>query len=181
VNTIEVTNVNIHTAFLKVGSDQLRFLGSAQLLLGSALMAIYVALDINPLALDWGQVLGGVYLIWLGIKTLGKSSKSGAENPRNAHGFWLAMGVGLSNPKDILFLLAFLPGFIFPSQPFFPQAVALIVIWGAIDIAVLITYSLLSRRMGAFKRAQRLLDLAPGYFLLGIGLLSFTLGLGRIL
>jgi len=79
---------------------------SAQLLLVLALIAIYMTLDINPAALNWGQVLGGVYLTWLGVKTLGRRSKLGAEAPRNAHGFWRAMGVGLSNPKDILFFLA---------------------------------------------------------------------------
>ncbi len=154
---------------------------SAQLLLVSALIAIYLTLDINPAVLDWGQVLGGMYLTWLGVKTLGSSSESRAVPPRDAHCFWRAMGVGLSNPKDILFFLAFLPGFILPSAPFTPQAVALMVIWVVIDISILITYSLLSRRMVTIRKAQRLLDLAPGYFLLAIGLLSFTLGLGRIL
>lgn len=154
---------------------------SAQLLLVSALIAIYLTLDINPAVLDWGQVLGGMYLAWLGVKTLGSSSESIAVPPRDAHCFWRAMGVGLSNPKDILFFLAFLPGFILPSEPFTPQAVALIVIWAVIDISILITYSLLSRRMVTIRKAQRLLDLAPGYFLLAIGLLSFTLGLSRIL
>lgn len=154
---------------------------SAQLLLVSALIAIYMALDISPAVLNWGQVVGGVYLTWLGVKAICRSSQLGAESIRKAHGFWLAMGVGLSNPKDILFFLAFLPSFIFPAEPFAPQAVILIVIWGLIDVSALIAYSLMSRRMHTFKRTQRLLDVAPGYFLLGIGLLSFTLGLGRVL
>lgn len=153
---------------------------SAQLLLVSALIAIHMAVDINSAALSWGQLLGGAYLTWLGVKALGRGSKIGVESPYSAHGFWRAVGVGLSNPKDILFFLAFLPSFIFPSEPFVPQAVTLAAIWGMIDITVLTAYSLLSRRMDTLKRARPLLDLVPGCFLLGIGLLSFTLGLGRI-
>ncbi|MFR0688025.1 LysE family translocator [Enterobacterales bacterium AE_CKDN230030158-1A_HGKHYDSX7] len=154
---------------------------SAQLLLVSALIAIYLTLDINPAFIDWGQVLGGVYLAWLGIKTLGSSSeRSDSPSREHAHCFWRALGVGLSNPKDILFFLAFLPGFILPAEPFTPQAVALMLIWAVIDISILIIYSLLSRCMVTIGKAQRMLDLLPGYFLLAIGSLSFALGLGRI-
>ena len=36
---------------------------SAQMLLIAALMVIYLALDLKPVILEWGQVLGGLYLI----------------------------------------------------------------------------------------------------------------------
>jgi len=91
------------------------------------------------------------------------------------------MAVGLSNPKDILFFLAFLPGFILPSQPFTSQALALIVIWGVIDLSILLAYSLLSRRIATYSSVQRLLDLLPSVFLLGLGLISCLLGVSRIL
>ncbi|HCC63220.1 MAG TPA: lysine transporter LysE, partial [Pseudomonas sp.] len=87
---------------------------SAQLLLIAALMLIYLALDLKPVILEWGQVLGGLYLIWLGADGLcGGGGEEAREVPRpQSHYFWRAMAVGLSNPKDILFFLAFLPGFI---------------------------------------------------------------------
>ena len=154
---------------------------SAQLLLASALIALYLAMDINPAALDWGQILGGMYLFYLGVKTVGRSSESRTVSTHGAHCFWRAMGVGLSNPKDILFFLAFLPSFILPSEPFTQQAVSLLIIWAVIDISVLTAYSLLSRRMMGIRKVERLTELAPGYALIAIGLLSFTLGLGRML
>lgn len=153
---------------------------SAQVLMISALVVIYLTVDINPAMLDWGQVAGGMYLAWLGFKTLTGSSEPVGGPPPNSHRFWRAMGVGLSNPKDILFFLAFLPGFIFPTEPFAPQAATLIAIWAAVDISILLLYGLLSRKMSGIPRAQRLQDVAPGLFLLALGVFSFTMGLGGI-
>lgn len=154
---------------------------SAQLLLVAALIAIYLALDISPSALNWGQVLGGFYLTLLGMKTLGGSSEQHDVRTRNAHSFWKAMGVGLSNPKDILFFLAFLPGFIQHSAPFAPQAITLLLIWATIDITILVAYSLVARRIAGSLVLSRLLDLLPGFVLVGIGMFSLTMGMARLL
>ena len=155
---------------------------SAQVLLICALLMIYLALDLDPAILNWGQVLGGLYLIWLGADSLcGGNEETRTIQRTESNYFWRAMAVGLSNPKDILFFLAFLPGFILPSQPFTAQAVALIVIWGVIDLSILLAYSLLSRRIATYNSVQRLLDLLPSVFLLGLGLISCLLGVSRIL
>jgi len=155
---------------------------SAQVLLICALLMIYLALDLDPAILNWGQVLGGLYLIWLGADSLcGGNDEAHAIQRTESNYFWRAMAVGLSNPKDILFFLAFLPGFILPSQPFTTQAVALIIIWGVIDLSILLAYSLLSRQIASYRGVQRLLDLLPSVFLLGLGLISCLLGVSRIL
>jgi threonine/homoserine/homoserine lactone efflux protein len=154
---------------------------SAQLLLVAALIAIYLALDISPSMLNWGQVLGGFYLTLLGMKTLGGGAEQHEVRTRNAHSFWKAMGVGLSNPKDILFFLAFLPGFIQHSAPFAPQAITLLLIWATIDITILVAYSLVARRIAGSLVLSRLLDLLPGFVLVGIGMFSLTMGMARLL
>lgn len=152
---------------------------SAQVLLVCALVAIYTTLHINAAVLNWGQILG--VSIWHGwgkctgerfvrVGAVGEWSLRFLENH----------GVGLSNPKDILFFLAFLPGFISPHEPFTVQAMVLILIWAAIDISILIAYSLLSRRLDRYRRVRRLLDAAPGIVLLALGLLSFSLGVFRV-
>lgn len=155
---------------------------SAQVLLVGALLMIYLALDLNPAVLNWGQILGGLYLIWLGADGLcGVADEARTIQRTESNYFWRAMAVGLSNPKDILFFLAFLPGFILPTQPFGSQALALIVIWGVIDLSILLAYSLLSRHIAAYSGVQRLLDLLPSVFLLGLGLISCLLGMSRML
>jgi len=153
---------------------------SAQVLLICALVAIYTTLHINAAVLNWGQILGGVYLAWLGGNALINSTGESVQTGGTGYGFWKTMGVGLSNPKDILFFLAFLPGFISPDEPFTVQAAALILIWAAIDISILIAYSLLSRRLDRYRQLRRLLDCAPGIVLLALGLLSFSLGVYRV-
>jgi threonine/homoserine/homoserine lactone efflux protein len=153
---------------------------SAQVLLVCALVAIYTTLHINAAVLNWGQILGGVYLAWLGGNALINSTGESVQTGGTGYGFWKTMGVGLSNPKDILFFLAFLPGFISPNEPFTVQAAALILIWAAIDISILIAYSLLSRRLDRYRQVRRLLDCAPGIVLLALGLLSFSLGVYRV-
>lgn len=155
---------------------------SAQVLMVGALLAIYLALDFEPVVLEWGQVIGGLYLIWLGADSLCGGGSDDRQSARSqTHHFWRAMAVGLSNPKDILFFLAFLPGFILPAQPFAPQALTLIAIWAVIDLCVLLAYSLLSRRLAGAGLVQRLLDILPGYFLVGLGLVSCSLGVLRML
>ena len=57
----------------------------------------------------------------------------------------------------------------------------LILIWAIIDLSILLTYSLLSRRLAGEGLIQRLLDILPNYFLIGLGLVSCTLGLSRLL
>ena len=155
---------------------------SAQMLLIAALMVIYLALDLKPVILEWGQVLGGLYLIWLGADGLCGGGGEAKELPRpQSHYFWRAMAVGLSNPKDILFFLAFLPGFILQAQPFAPQALALIAIWALVDVSILITYSLVSRQLSSNDRLQGLLDLLPNFFLLALGLVSCGMGVNSLI
>jgi threonine/homoserine/homoserine lactone efflux protein len=155
---------------------------SAQLLMIAALVVIYLALDLQPVILEWGQVIGGLYLIWLGADGLCGGGEGDEEIPRpQSHYFWRAMAVGLSNPKDILFFLAFLPGFILPAQPFAPQAVTLITIWALVDVSVLVTYSLVSRRLASHDALQRVLALLPSFFLLGLGLVSCGMGINSLI
>lgn len=155
---------------------------SAQMLLIAALMMIYLALDLKPAILEWGQVLGGLYLIWLGADGLCGGGGEAKELPRpQSHYFWRAMAVGLSNPKDILFFLAFLPGFILPTQPFAPQALALIAIWLLVDVSILLTYSLVSRQLSSNDRLQGLLDPLPNFCLLALGLVFCGMGVNSLI
>lgn len=151
---------------------------SAQLLLGSAMLAIYLALDIDPLILEWGRLLGGLYLAWLGIAALRSGEVAAiASNQNRGYYFLRALKVGLSNPKDIMFFLAFLPGFIIPTRSFSEQAVSLALIWAAIDISIMVIYATLAKQLLRHDGCRRLLHYMPGVFLLAIGLLSSYLGL----
>ncbi len=68
------------------------------------------------------RYLGVAYLIWLAIKTL-RSPLNATDTPdvRPSRAFRDGFIVNLSNPKVILFILAFIPQFVNPSLPVLPQ------------------------------------------------------------
>ncbi|KTC25869.1 lysine transporter LysE [Pseudomonas marginalis ICMP 9505] len=155
---------------------------SAQLLLLMTLTLIYTALDVSPVLLDWGQLVGGLYLAWLGITALLRKADGPASiQYSQRHFFWRALKVGLSNPKDILFFLAFLPGFIEPGGSFLQQGLILAVIWGVIDASILLAYGAVSRQLLPYNDVQKIMAKAPGIFLLAIGLLSIYMGTEKLL
>ncbi|WP_298608151.1 LysE family translocator [uncultured Thiothrix sp.] len=74
-----------------------------------------------PLALDLLRWAGALYLIWLGIKLLrGSQSASTRMNQKKGISDWQAIKDGavnnLTNPKSLLFMFAFLPQFVDPTQ-----------------------------------------------------------------
>ena len=153
---------------------------SALILLVAALLLIQLALGLQPFILAAGQVLGGLYLFWLGANGLRDDDEPPSGQHSEAHYFWRALMVGLSNPKDILFFLAFLPTFILPTQPFAIQATMLIAIWVSIDLSILLAYSLLSRGLSGNPRAQQMLHILPNMCLLGLGLTSCAMGISSL-
>lgn len=151
---------------------------SAQILLACALLMLYLALDVNTLVLEWGRLLGGLYLAWLGLSTLRASGNAAqCSETGSRQRFWRTLRVGLSNPKDILFFLAFLPSFILPGQSFARQACILALIWAVIDLSVLSTYATLSQRLFRLDTGKALLTWVPGMCLLALGLYSGLQGL----
>ncbi len=85
-----------------------------------ALMARY------PVAFDVIRYSGVAYLVWLAVKTLRSPLGAGdqpAVHPRRA--FRDGLVVNLTNPKVILFILAFVPQFVDPARAVLPQFLAL--------------------------------------------------------
>lgn len=83
-------------------------------LAGLGLGAVVAAL---PWALEVIRWIGVAYLLWLAVQTL-RHSRAAKDNAR-AFGVWQAFRTGfyvnLSNPKVILFVLAFVPQFVRPD------------------------------------------------------------------
>jgi threonine/homoserine/homoserine lactone efflux protein len=82
----------------------------------------------SELAFTVVRVIGAIYLIWLGIKTFCsnaeaiKIKRTTTDTNRRLRSYY-ARGflVGSSNPKAILFFIAFFPQFLDPIQPLVPQ------------------------------------------------------------
>ena len=76
----------------------------------------------HPAAFDAIRIAGVVYLIWLAWKTL-RTPLGAADRPavRPSRAFRDGLIVNLTNPKVILFILAFVPQFVDPARPVLAQ------------------------------------------------------------
>ncbi|MFW0182687.1 LysE family transporter [Rothia sp. CCM 9417] len=86
-------------------------------------------------------------------------------------GFW----VNMSNPKAIVFMLAFMPQFIRPDQPQLPQYLILAVTMVAIDFAVMWGgFAVVAQpltRLSHSPRGQKILNLIFGSLFVLVSLL----------
>jgi threonine/homoserine/homoserine lactone efflux protein len=123
------------------------------------------------------KLAGGVYLVWLGVKTI-REARLTPASAMAAHGARQALRDGIIvealNPKTAAFFLAFIPQFVDPSQD--PVALQF-AMFGAIsvglntaaDIAVVLTTAKardrLVRRPGLIRRLRQ----ASGAVICGLG------------
>jgi threonine/homoserine/homoserine lactone efflux protein len=102
-------------------------------------------------AIRWA---GAGYLLWLAWRTLRTPSAGPAVPRRAARAFREGLVVNLSNPKVILFVLAFVPQFVDPARPVLPQFLALGAVLAAGGLAVNALVGALSGRLGEALRRR---------------------------
>lgn len=142
----------------------LSMLGVGALLAGSAELFT---------VLKW---IGAAYLIFLGVK-LWRAGGTIDADPRTepvAAGRMLAHAwlVTTLNPKSILFFVAFLPQFLDPARPFWPQMAIFEATFVTLAFANAFGYALLAaraRRFAGSPRAIRLVNRAGGTALIAAG------------
>jgi threonine/homoserine/homoserine lactone efflux protein len=142
----------------------LSMLGVGALLAGSATLFT---------VLKWA---GAAYLVWLGVKlwraggTLDADPRTEPVRPARmlAHA-WL---VTTLNPKSIVFFVAFLPQFLDPARPFWPQMVLFEATFVTLAFANAFGYALLAaraRRLASSPRALTVVNRAGGSALIAAG------------
>ncbi len=146
----------------------------------AAALGLYAILALWPLAFSVVILLGGVYLIWLGISTWQhrKEMRSGPVLPSAGEDLWLVYRQGfftnLLNPKVALFFLAFLPGFIDPAAGFGPLPFFILggtfMLTGTIwCIIIVIGASAFADALRNDPKIQRGFDLAASLLYIGLG------------
>jgi threonine/homoserine/homoserine lactone efflux protein len=140
-----------------------------------AVSGIAALLAASPALFDALRYAGAVYLLWLGFGALRAALRGGAEMRPAAparRAFRDGLVTNLTNPKVVLFFLAFLPQFVDPGRA--PAWVQMALLGPLVPLMGVPFYGLLIA--GAGRAAARLsafarwLDAVAGLLFLGLGL-----------
>ncbi|WP_422137651.1 LysE family translocator [Endozoicomonas sp. ALC020] len=128
------------------------------------------------------KLMGALYLVYLGVNTIRKSmadttskrlNDCSLQFPGFSNLFKKAFLLGASNPKDIIFFMAFLPQFINRDQDLVQQILIIVMTWVVVDLVCKLLYGLLSKSvkpMLSTKKSMLLFERSTGglYVLAGI-------------
>jgi threonine/homoserine/homoserine lactone efflux protein len=129
------------------------------------------------------KLIGGLYLIWLGLQALRAAGRAAAGEPAAPAVGRPAMGAlggfrqgfvsDLANPKIGVFFTSLLPQFVDPGRPVLLPFIALGAVFVVMTVLWLSAYCLLAARAAETLRRPRVtaaLDRLTGIVLLAIGL-----------
>jgi len=146
---------------------------SSLLLISASFLAIQGLFSVNEQALTWLAFLGSFYLIYFAVPIIFSRvhlEKGQATVPRKGY-FWTGFAVGLSNPKDVLFFIAFFPTFLGVSPNMHFSMLVLVLVWIVLDYLILSGYALVFSRYLNNKIAN-IVSRASGALLLLVALYS---------
>lgn len=136
----------------------------------------------HPWAFDAARMVGGCYLVWLGVRLLRARPvvyEAPDEAPARGKGLGGALLSGVLtnvlNPKALLFCSVLLPQFITPGhgpigQQFAVLGVMLVSLGLALDVVCAMAGGAVGRWMSASPRAQKMQSAVFGTALIGFGL-----------
>jgi threonine/homoserine/homoserine lactone efflux protein len=140
-------------------------------------LGLGAAIAAAPVAFELIRWAGVAYLLWLAVHVLrhaGDMPQPAAITGATATAFRRGFFVNLTNPKVILFVLAFLPQFVNPAHPVLPQ---FLILGGVISLggflingAVGAGAGRLARRLTHATRAKRWLDRLSAAIFAGLAL-----------
>lgn len=152
-------------------------------LLASAALIIAGVIALDSHSLKWISLIGCGFIAWMALTGLraelaqgGEATQTGAINTKHHSAFFNGFLLGVANPKDIIFFVAFFPQFITVTPDFKLSLGILTLVWILADFLILLGYALLMRG-NLFKRHKRTISLLSSAFLLLIAVagMAYTL------
>lgn len=135
------------------------------------LVALIQAMPVVYTALRW---IGVAYLAWMGLQMLrGSGSRIGGAAVQNVNfrqGFFNGLAVHMSNPKALMFYVAFIPPFIDPSGNLFLQFAILAGLTVLTETTGLTFYAALAskaRKLGNSEKTQPIFQKIAAIVLIG--------------
>jgi threonine/homoserine/homoserine lactone efflux protein len=143
----------------------------------AAIAGLAAVMNANPIFFRALQWFGAAYLCWLGLQLLHSTVSQNATNPEPHKSGWLyfrqACAVSLTNPKVILFFVAFFPLFLRPGSST-TTLIAMISHVTAISFlyqaGLVLAGNTVARRLSAIPSARRIATRLAGIALIGFGL-----------
>lgn len=142
----------------------------------AAILGVTAVMHAQPLFFRALQILGAAYLIWVGGQLLVKSFPSPARSLAPQQSGWRffrqALAVSLTNPKVMLFFVAFFPLFLRPdASPWTLSAMVAHVTLLSLfyQLALVFVGHLVARRLAALPIVRRWAGRCAGIALIGFG------------
>ncbi|GAB3261072.1 LysE family translocator [Chitinimonas naiadis] len=172
----------IHHGLNKTFSSMLGLLVGLAVILSASMGGLGAILLASSHAFEIIKYVGAAYLIYLGIKTWRSAdSKLETEGRPDADSAWARFRIGvlvaLSNPKAILFGVAFFPQFLDQHQPMAPQATILLLSFIVIETGWMCIYAGGGARLAQWLRQgtrMRWFNRLAGGAFVGAGVLLGT-------
>jgi leucine efflux protein len=124
-------------------------------------------------ALQW---FGAAYLCWIGVQLLCSPITPGATAPEARQSAWIhfrrACAVSLTNPKVMLFFVAFFPLFLRPGSPrmtLVAMMAHVTIISFVYQAGLVLVGNSVARRLGGVPSARNVATRAAGIALIGFG------------
>lgn len=152
-----------------------------QVLMWLAVFGVAAILQSHPAWLSALRWVGAVYLAWIGLQLLFRKTADVATTTddavprRDVRALRRGFLVTLTNPKAILFYMAFFPLFIDPSRhrgliTFAAMALTIMVISAAYCVVLCFSAQAIAARLRRVRGAARTLERLAGVTLIGFGL-----------
>lgn len=145
-NMLQVMNSSIRYGMKPAFFTMLGCFSGVYMLFIASMLGVGAFLIKYPAAFDVLRYAGAAYLLYLGV-IIWLSANSASINPdvpilrSNKHIFRDGFLVGISNPKALLFAVAFFPQFINPDAPQTIQFVILLTSFAVIEISWYLLYA----------------------------------------
>ncbi len=157
--------------------------GASLVLIMLATLMLAGVVSLSPLLLYLLGTAGSLYIGWgAAVSLLSYTGKERiVEQPEMSNRGGLVRGflIGISNPKDMLFFVAFFPQFITVTRDFTASIVTLSFVWIVFDFTVLSLY-ILTVKYWMPERHGRHIEVMSSLFLLGISLCGVVYNVEKI-
>ncbi|HWG29433.1 MAG TPA: LysE family transporter [Steroidobacteraceae bacterium] len=172
----------IHHGLVRTTSTMLGLLSGLAIILSISIGGLGAVLVASTTAFQVIKYAGAVYLVYLGIRVWRTADARlvTESRPLAANGwarYRTGVLVSLSNPKAILFCVAFFPQFIDRRQALAPQASILLITFAVIESCWMLIYAGGGARLAAWLRTgnrMRWFNRASGGVFIGAGVLLGT-------